>query len=108
MAFLLPLRIIFDRAQVNRKVKFSAFYVGLLLILSVSALMFLLSYKFSLPYIDHPDEPNIYYWAQEWRGLFQNQRYIYNYPPGYIGLAVLVQTIAEPLGVYGVSANVQI
>ncbi len=37
------------------------FWIGLALILILSAVPLLLSYDFSLPYIDHPDEPD-YYW----------------------------------------------
>jgi len=70
------------------------FALGLLALASV---MRLRGYDFSLPYIDHPDEPNFALTALWWRQklqVFQNP----NYPPGYIWLQMGVQTVMDAFG----------
>ncbi|RPJ39719.1 MAG: phospholipid carrier-dependent glycosyltransferase, partial [Planctomycetaceae bacterium] len=56
----------------------------------LGAIFRLRGYDHSLPYIDHPDEPNFVLTAMWWRGenhIFQND----HYPPGYIWLEIGVQ-----------------
>jgi len=65
-------------------------------------------YNFSLPYIDHPDEPTFYWTAREWRGLFNNNNYLAGYPPLFIWLNIGIQWVFEPLGIQGVAPTIQI
>jgi len=82
-------------------------WLGLLVILFISAALYLMSYPFSLPYIDHPDEPNYYLAGQEQRGLFDNQGYYQNVPPGYMMLHTALQPILETIGISGLASTTQ-
>jgi len=84
------------------------FRAAVVLLLGFMLILRLLTYGFSLPYIDHPDEPNYYLAAQEVRGLFDNQGYYDHAPPAYITLAAAVQTVTEPLGAQGMAAQVRL
>ncbi len=84
------------------------FRVVVALLLGFALILRLLTYGFSLPYIDHPDEPNYYLAAQEVRGLFDNQGYYDHAPPAYIYLATVVQILTEPLGAQGMAAQVRL
>jgi hypothetical protein len=71
------------------------FWLGIIILLS--AFSFLLTYRFSLPYIDHPDEPSPYYKALQYRGLYDLPGWE-GYPPAYIGLNMATQIFTEGLG----------
>lgn len=79
----------------------SKFWLILILIVSLAAVPRLLSYDYSLPYIDHPNEPPKYLAGLEWRGLIDLGTYYDGYPPGYIAVSFITQVIAAPLGVEG-------
>lgn len=80
----------------------------LAVIVLVAAALRLTGYTFSLPYIDHPDEPAFYLTGLEWRGLFDNQTYLTGYPPIYIWLNIAVQLVLEPLGIRTVAATIAV
>ncbi|NPV68786.1 MAG: hypothetical protein HPY64_16760 [Anaerolineae bacterium] len=84
------------------------FWMVVALLLGFMLILRLLTYGFSLPYVDHPDEPNYYLAAQEVRGLFDNQGYYDHAPPAYIYLATVVQVLTEPLGAQGMAAQVRL
>jgi 4-amino-4-deoxy-L-arabinose transferase-like glycosyltransferase len=84
------------------------FWLVLAVIVVLAAVPRLMTYRFSLPYVDHPDEPNYYLAGQEARGLFDLNDYFDGAPPGYIQLSTLVQAITEPLGQVGMAAQVGI
>ena len=73
----------------------------MLIVVAAAAPRFL-SYQFSLPYVDHPDEPTYYYIPLERRGLFDNnyERYAAA-PPVHIAFGIAVQLLLEPLGIQG-------
>ncbi len=71
------------------------FWVVLLLIVAAAAVPRLLIYDFSLPYIDHPDEPNYYLEALKWRGLYEPGGEIPGYPPAFLAVNWGVQQITE-------------
>jgi hypothetical protein len=75
--------------------RLSVFWLGLALILALAAVPRLLSYSFSLPYIDHPDEPNYYVAGQIWRGLMPPDPYYGGVPPGYPALHTVFQPLVE-------------
>ena len=75
------------------------FWPILLLIVLIGGGLRYAGYDFSLPYVDHPDEPNYYLAGLEWRGLFDNQGYYDGVPPGYIALHTLTQPALEALGI---------
>jgi hypothetical protein len=54
--------------------------------------------QFSLPYVDHPDEPASYLKAQEWRGLFDLEGFHDGYPPAFLALHWLVQSATQAEG----------
>lgn len=83
-------------------------WLGLILLVVLAAWLRLSGYNFSLPYIDHPDEPAFYLTGLEWRGLFDNQVYLTGYPPLYIWLNIAVQVVLEPFGVRTVAQTVQV
>ncbi|MBN8590448.1 MAG: glycosyltransferase family 39 protein [Anaerolineae bacterium] len=70
------------------------FQLGLVLILALATALRFGGVGFSLPYVDHPDEPNFYLVAQYWRGQFNPNpdiEYLYRgYPPAYIALQVVL------------------
>ncbi len=86
------------------------FWAGLALIVVLAAIPRLLSYGFSLPYIDHPDEPNKYLEALAWRGLFERHEegYYRGYPPGYLIVSYIVQVIGAPLGLQGAGETIRV
>lgn len=81
-------------------------WLGLLAILLLAGVLRFIGYNFSLPYIDHPDEPTFFLTALEWRGLFSINDYIAGYPPLYIWLQMLAQTgggldeVAQAVGTF--------
>ena len=83
-------------------------WIGLLVIVAVAAIFRVVGYNFSLPYVDHPDEPVFYLTALEWRGLFDNQAYLTGYPPLYIWLIMGVQVVMETLGITSMAAAVAV
>ena len=80
--------------------------IGLLLL--CAGFLRLKGYNFSLPYLDHPDEPVFYLTGQEWRGLFSIDNYLAGYPPLYIWLNIGTQALLEPLGIHGAANTMQI
>ncbi len=64
-----------------------------LLLLTLYVAMLLHSHAFSLPYVDHPDEPAFYLAGQVWLGKFEMGSYMRGYPPGYIALELLVSQL---------------
>ncbi len=81
-------------------------WILLLEVVAVAAIFRGVGYNFSLPYVDHPDEPVFYLTALEWRGLFDNQAYLTGYPPLYIWLIMGVQVVMEALGGSSMAATV--
>ena len=79
------------------------FWGVLLLIVAAAAVPRLLIYDFSLPYIDHPDEPNKYLAALEWRGQYNNSGYYNGNPPAYIAVHYVLQSILEAAGQLGLA-----
>jgi len=86
--------------------RISVWWVNLAIIIALGGALRLSSYRFSLPYIDHTDEPAFYQKAQEWRGLYDTNGYIDGYPPLYIGLNEFVQVVSEPFGVHGLADTI--
>lgn len=87
--------------------RLSPFWAGLILILLVSALFGLLSYRFSLPFIDTDDEANYYLAGLEWRGQFDNQGYYDGVPPGYITVHSVLQPILEAFNINGIAPTIE-
>ena len=85
-----------------------AWWLTLIVILIAAAALRLTGYNFSFPYDDHPDEPDFYLTALEWRGLFNLDNYLGGYPPLYVWLSMGEQIVTEPFGVSGLAENVQI
>lgn len=88
--------------------RFSTFWGGLAIILVLAAVPRLLSYDFSLPYVDHLDEPNYYLAGLEWRGLYDNNHYYDNVPPGYMLFQAATQPILERVGIIGLAPTTAI
>ncbi|MFO7321836.1 MAG: glycosyltransferase family 39 protein [Chloroflexota bacterium] len=82
------------------------FWFGLLPVVLLAATLRLLSFDFSLPYIDHPDEPSLYVQALAWRGLADPIGNLAGYPPASIVQNILVQWVLEPLGYTGSASAV--
>lgn len=78
--------------------RLSAYGITLALILTAAALMRLLTFSFSLPYIDHPDEPSLYMEALAWRGRSAPVPILAGYPPAVLVLNSVEQTVLEPRG----------
>jgi hypothetical protein len=85
-----------------------AFWLALLIVLIIAAVPRFATYDFSLPYIDHPDEPNYYLGAREWRGLYDGQGYYDGIPPGYVWVNQLAQLILEPTGTDSLSEHIRV
>jgi GNAT superfamily N-acetyltransferase len=79
------------------------FWIGLSLIVLLAGGLRFAAAGFSLPYVDHPDEPNYYLAGLEWRGLFDNRGYYASVPPGYIAIHAMSQPVLESLGVNGLA-----
>src|SRR5689334_3678613 len=77
----------------------SPFWIGLLLILVLEGSLYGLSYRFSLPYIDHVDESDYYIAGLDWRGLFDAKGYFKVSPPAYIALEAGLQPVLEAAGI---------
>jgi 4-amino-4-deoxy-L-arabinose transferase-like glycosyltransferase len=86
----------------------SRWWIGLLAVVVLATVFRFVGYDFSLPYVDHPDEPVFYLTGQEWRGLFDIQGYLTGYPPLYIWLNIVVQVVLEAIGVTSMAATVGI
>jgi 4-amino-4-deoxy-L-arabinose transferase-like glycosyltransferase len=93
--------------QILRSKSINNWQVALFVIVMMAAIPRLLTYDFSLPYIDHPDEPYFYNKAQEWRGLFQVPGKN-GYPPGIIVVNLVVQIAAEAFGQPGAAPTIRI
>ncbi len=94
--------------EVRQRLSGRGWWLTLIVILAVAAALRLTGYNFSLPYDDHPDEPDMYLTALEWRGLFNLENYLGGYPPLYVWLSMGEQIVTEPFGVSGLAENVQI
>ncbi|MBN1119958.1 MAG: glycosyltransferase family 39 protein [Anaerolineae bacterium] len=94
----------------GRRDSFPWFWVVLGLLIVIAAIPRFLSCDYSLPYVDHPDEPNKYLAAQVWRGLYEHpsEEYYKGYPPGYLVVSYLAQVIGEPLGINGLAETVRL
>lgn len=86
----------------------AAFPAALAALLLLAAALRLPGYNFSLPYVDHPDEPNFYLAGLEWRELFDNGSYYDGYPPVYLALQAAAQPALEAVGVSGLAPTVQV
>lgn len=84
------------------------FWLGLAVIVTLAAVPRLLSFDFSLPYIDHPDEPSLYVEALAWRGQLDHIPNLAGYPPASIIQNMLVQSALEPLGHSGAASAVYV
>lgn len=91
-----------------RRVRQHPLAVTLCAIFLITLLMHLSIAGFSLPYIDHPDEPASYLKAQEWRGLFDMQGFHDGYPPAFIALHWLVQVITDASGPLDIAPTIGI
>lgn len=80
--------------------------LALIVLLIAAAVLRGVGYNFSLPYVEHPDEPVFYLTGQEWRGTFNLDNYLNGYPPLYIWLNIGVQWLAEPFGIRTVAPTV--
>ena len=85
----------------------TSFAVGLAAVALIAAVLRLAGYNFSLPYVDHVDEPNFYLAGLEWRGLFDNGNYYDGYPPAYLALQAAAQPALETAGAAGLASTVQ-
>ncbi|MCS6872940.1 MAG: glycosyltransferase family 39 protein, partial [Anaerolineae bacterium] len=81
--------------------------IRLFLLLFYVALL-LHSHAFSLPYIDHPDEPAFYLAGQVWIGNFEMGSYMRGYPPAYIALELLVAQTLKLLGFPQISQTINV
>lgn len=79
-----------------------------LLLLGLHVAMLLHSHAFSLPYLDHPDEPAFYLAGQVWIGEFEMGSYMRGYPPAYIALELLVAQLLRLLGFPEISQTVNV
>lgn len=86
----------------------AAFPVALAALVLLAAALRLPGYNFSLPYVDHPDEPNFYLAGLERRSLFDNGPYYNNYPPAYLTLQAAAQPALEAVGIAGLAPTVQV
>lgn len=73
------------------------FWAVMLLLTLAAAVPRLLIYDFSLPYIDHPDEPNYYLAGLEWRGQYDNNDYFNGFPPVYMLMQAAGQSVLAPV-----------
>lgn len=84
------------------------FWLGVVGLLIVAAVPRLLIYDFSLPYIDHPDEPNYYLEVQKWRGIYEPGGSIVGYPPAFLYLSYGVQMVTEAWLGYGTTVTLSV
>lgn len=84
------------------------FLAGLVVILVISAGLLLLSYRFSLPYVDHVDEPAYYLGGQEWRGLYDSGGYYKGIPPAYVAINAWGQPLLESVGIRDLAGTVEV
>ena len=85
-----------------------SFWLALILLVGVALAVRLSLVNFSLPYVDHPDEPNFYLAGLEWRGLWDNDGYYEGYPPYYLVLQTALQPLLEWAGQNGLANNVRV
>jgi 4-amino-4-deoxy-L-arabinose transferase-like glycosyltransferase len=78
------------------------------LLLTLYVAMLLHSHAFSLPYVDHPDEPAFYLAGQVWLGNFEMGSYMRGYPPAYIALELIVSQLLSGLGLPKMSQTVNV
>lgn len=81
------------------------FWGALVVILVIAGTLRFLSYQFSLPYVDHPDEPAYFVGGQEWRGITQPSGYYSGIPPAYVALHTIIQPVLESAGAQGLAAT---
>lgn len=84
----------------------SAFWLGLAVLVVIAAVLRVMTTNFSLPFVDHPDEPVFYQQARVWRGQFDLNGYLDNYPPVFIATNVVAQWLLEAVGQTGLSVTV--
>jgi len=77
-------------------------------LLTLHVAMLLHSHAFSLPYVDHPDEPAFYLAGQVWLGKFEMGSYMRGYPPAYIALELIVAQLLGWLGLPEMSQTVNV
>ncbi len=77
-------------------------------LLAVYVAMLLYSHAFSLPYIDHPDEPAFYLAGQVWIGNFDMGSYMRGYPPAYIALELLISQALRLFGFAEMSQTINV
>ena len=85
-----------------------SFWLGFILLGCFALALRLSLVNFSLPYVDHPDEPNFYLAGLEWRGLWDNDQYYEGYPPYYLVLQTALQPLLERFGQSGLANNVRV
>src|SRR5690349_13221282 len=90
----------------RRGLRLTPFGLALALLVLIAAIPRLLSYDYSLPYVDFANEPNKYLGAQEWRGLYDSGGYYEGYPPGYVVVDLTAQLLLESVGQRGLSVTV--
>lgn len=88
--------------------RFNLFWIGLAIILLLAGGLRFLSFRFSLPYVEHIDEPAYYLGGQEWRGLYDSRGYYAGIPPAYVALNAAAQPLLEVMGVTGLAATVEV
>lgn len=79
-----------------------------LLLLALHVAMLLHSHAFSLPYVDHPDEPAFYLAGQVWIGNFDMGSYMRGYPPAYIALELLISQALRLFGFTEMSQTINV
>jgi hypothetical protein len=68
----------------SNRIKLNGYWIGLTLLVVLAAIPRLATFSYSLPFIDHIDEPAYYLGALEFRGLYDSGGYYLGVPPGYL------------------------
>lgn len=97
---------ILDRRIVGLRVRLTRWQFALLVLIILAAVPRLLTYNYSLPYVDYVDEPNLYWKAQAWRGLY-DQGGLEGYPPGYILVHIGAELVVGAKGPAGLALTVR-
>jgi 4-amino-4-deoxy-L-arabinose transferase-like glycosyltransferase len=84
------------------------FTVVRLILLALYMAMLLHSHAFSLPYIDHPDEPSLYLAGQVWIGAFEMGSHMRGYPPAYLALELGIAQLLRALGFSEMSQTINV
>jgi len=91
--------------RLNR-VRLTRWHIALIITLVIAGVPRLLTYSYSLPYIDWVDEPNFYWKAQAWLGLY-DQGGLAGYPPGVILTDIATQKVLGVSGLLGMVPTIQ-